>query len=379
MRRTFEYRLYPTRPQRKRLEAALRSCREVYNWGLADRIDAHAKGEKRNYYKQQFMLKALKQQQPWLKEVYAHLLQDALRRLDSAYKGFFRRVKAGQKPGFPRQRSADRYDSVTFQEAGKGGAILEPDGKRLMLSKIGRVKIRLHRPLEGKLKTCTIKKRADGWYALFSCDLNHVPMPRPQDRVVGLDLGLKSFAVLSTGETIQNPRHLKAAEQDLKRAQRIVSRRKKGSRRRAKSKAILARKHLHLVRVRRDWQRKLACDLTSRFDVIVVEDLNVKGLMQKRSQEGRWKDRALHRSIGDVAWAQFLGVLGHKAEWAGVLVLRVPPQGTTTRCSRCGAMVPKALDERIHRCGCGFVCDRDLNAAFNIEQAGRTALLGRVA
>jgi putative transposase len=196
--------------------------------------------------------------------------------------------------------------------------------------------------------------------------------------VVGIDLGLKEFAVLSNGEVIHNPRHLKAAEIELKRAQRKVSRRKKGSKRQDKARAILARKHLHVARVRRDWQRKLTCDLVERFDVIVVEDLNVKGLIQKEGQ-GRKTDKGIHRSIGDAAWAQFLSVLGHKAEWAGVLVLKVPARGTTKRCSQCGSDVPKTLRERIHNCPhCGLVMDRDVNAAVNIEQAGRAALSGRV-
>jgi putative transposase len=378
MRKAFEYRLYPTRAQEKRLDAALRTCREVYNWALDDRKATYTTtGKGENYYTQRPKLKALAVRWPWNRQVYAHLLQNTLVRVDLAFKAFFRRVKAGEKPGYPRHKSADNYDSITFQEAGVAGALM--DGKRLKLTKIGRVRIRLHRPIEGKMKTCTIKKRADGWYALFSCEVDHTAVPRSPDRVVGIDLGLKTYAMLSTGEAIENPRHLKAAEADLKRAQRVVSRRKKGSRRRRKAKAVLARKHLHVARVRLDWQRKLACDLVRRFDVIVVEDLNVKGLMEKRTNNRR-KDRGLHRSESDTAWAQFLGVLGRKAEWAGVLVLRIPPRGTTTRCSRCGAMVPKTLRDRVHSCpACGLVLDRDLNAAYNIEQAGRAALSGRVA
>jgi putative transposase len=375
MKRMFEYRLYPTRPQEKRLDAALRTCREVYNWAIDDRKATYTTtGKSENYYTQRPKLKTLAVRWPWIKQVYAHLLQNTLVRVDRAFKAFFRRVKAGKKPGYPRHKSAERYGSITFQEAGKRGAIM--DGKRLYLSKIGRVRIRLHRPIEGKIKTCTIKKRADGWYALFCCEADHVVVPRPQERVVGIDLGLTDFAVLSTGERIKNPRHLQKAERDLKRAQRIVSRRKKGSHRRAKAKAILARKHLHLARVRKDWQRKLACDLVDRFDVIVFEKLNVPVLIRRK---GLRIDRALHRSIGDAAWAQFRGLVEHKAEWAGALVLSVPARGTTTRCSSCGQEVPKTLFERIHRCTCGLTCDRDLNAAWNIEQAGRAALSGRVA
>jgi len=373
----FQYRLYPTPPQERQLLKMLDACRFVFNWGLEQRKLAWEQNKKTlNYNVQQNMLPVLKTEHSWLKNVYSHLLQDALMRLDRAFKAFFRRVKAGQKPGYPRFKGRDFYDSITFPACGTGGAFLEK--KRLRLNRIGRVRIRLHRPLEGKVKTCTVKRKADGWYASFACEIERNIKPSVVVNPIGVDLGLKEYAVLSSGEKIANPRHLRKAEKRIKTAQRLVSRKKRGSKRRGKARAILAKKWLRLSRARKDWQFKLAHDLVRRFNPVFVEDLEVKKLQEK---PGKGKQaRGLRRSVADVAWGQFLGILEHKAEQAGVRVVRVPPRGTTQECSRCHRVVPKTLKDRTHRClHCGLVLDRDINAAINILDRGRAGPSGRVA
>lgn len=359
MRKTYEYRLRPTPAQERRLLATLDACRHVYNWGIEDRkiLWQYAKCGT-SFYDQSAYLKHLKAERPWLATVHAHPLQDALRRVDRAFQAFFRRVKAGQAPGYPRFKGRDWYDSFTMKEWGNGCGV---DGKRLALSKIGRLRVVWHRPLVGTVKTCTVKRRADGWYVLLSAEIADVPL-RAETTPVGVDVGLATFAALSTGEKIANPRHFRVAAQGLAQAQRVVSKRICGSTRRRKARAILARRHLAVARTRKDFHFKTAKSLADRFNPIVVENLNVAGM-------GRHP--TLAKSIHDAGWAQFLGILSRSAASAGAAYMAVEARGTSQTCSACGTIVPKTLAERIHRCeACGLVLDRDENAARNILKRG---------
>jgi putative transposase len=224
---------------------------------------------------------------------------------------------------------------------------------------IGRIKLHLSRPVEGTVKTVTLKRDSRGdWWVTFSCD--SVPArPLPDTgRAVGVDLGLNVFLATSDGETVDNPRHLRTAEADLRRAQRRVSRRKRGGNRRRKAVRVLARKHRRVQDARRDFHFKTALDLVRRYDLIAVENLNIRGLARTR----------LAKSIGDAGWGQFLHALATKAESAGREVIAVDPRGTSQECSDCGATPDKrkTLSVRTHRCVCGLVLDRDVNAARNI-------------
>lgn len=359
MRKTYEFRLRPTRAQERRLIAALNACRVVYNWGIEDRKNlwqyCHVST---NFNDQSDYLKHLKDANPWLKEAPAHPLQDALRRVERAFDGFFRRVKIGEKPGYPRFKGKNWYDSFTFKEWSNGASF---DGKRLFLSKIGRVRIVLHRPIEGEIKTCTVKRRADGWDALFSVIVAD-PRPSGIDNPVGIDVGLESFATLSTSEQIENPRHLRVNERELKMAQRKVSRRKQGSFRRKQAIQHLRLEHLRVQRSRRSFHFTQAHRLARRFNPIFVEALNIKGMLG---------NRALAKSLADASWRQFLGILSRSAESAGGACMAVEAQGTSQECSECGVIVPKSLSERLHRCWqCGLVLDRDVNAARVILKRG---------
>lgn len=368
-RRTYEFRLRPTQPQERRMVETLNACRFVYNWAIEDRRNLYTYAKySTSFFDQAKYLPILKVEHPWLKEVHAHTLQDALRRADRAFQAFFHRVKVGQKPGYPRFKGRNRYDSFTFKQWGNGASF---DGKRLSLSKIGRVRIVLHRPVEGEIKTCTIKRRADGWYALFSVELEPAAMSMRPANPVGVDVGIEAFATLSTGEKIENPRHLNVNLKTLAKAGRKVSRRKKGSGRYRKAVHHLKLEHLRVARTRKDFHFKTAKRLAERFNPICVEKLNIRGMLSN----SHWA-----RSISDASWGQFLGILSNKAESAGSAVIAVEARGTSQECSNCGATVPKATSKRRHRCGaCGYDADRDVNAARNILRRGWAGPSGRVA
>ncbi|HEX6817156.1 MAG TPA: transposase [Ktedonobacterales bacterium] len=369
VRRTFKYRLNPTPEQEQALEQVLLRCRTLYNCALEQRKTwwERGQGTSATYYQQKAELPDLKVACPEYREVHAHVLQDVILRLDRTFQAFFRRLKAGETPGYPRFQGAGRYNSFTFPEYGNGAVL---DGSVLSLSKIGRMRIRLHRPSEGTPKTVTISREADGWYACISCaDVSTLSLP-PTGRETGIDVGLKVFLIAADGETVENPRHYRRAERRLAKAQRRVSRRKKGSHRRRKAIALLKRKHQHVQRQRRDFHHKTALTLLRQFDVIYLEDLQVRNMV---------RNSHLAKSISDASWGQFRTILEAKAAWAGRRVIAVPAQYTSQDCSgvlpdgsRCMQRVAKSLSVRTHVCpACGLVLDRDENAAVNILRAGQ--------
>jgi putative transposase len=371
MLRTYRYRIYPTRAQGERLRWTFERLRELYNAALEERRDAYRRqGETLSSYSQAAEIKAVREVRPEYAEIHVHLLQDAITRLDRAYRSFFRRIKSGEKAGFPRFRGRGRYRSFTFKDAkNRNGVRLCADGKRLNLTGIGRVKIKLHRPTQGRLKQVTVVLSGDGhWYACLCCD--DVPA-RPLaavDNRVGIDVGITHFATLSTGEHIANPRYYERAQVSLARSQRIVSRRRnKRSGRRRKAVALLAKQHDRVRRARLDFHHKVARDIVRRFDDIAVERLNVKGLARGR----------LAKQVNDAAWAQFTAILSSKAECAGREFIAVDPRGTSQTCSECDGEVRKDLSVRVHDCPhCGYVTDRDHNAARNVEKRAGHARRG---
>ena len=386
MLKTYEFKLKPTKCQKQRLVDMLDAARYVYNWGLDDRVNMYNVAKcSTNFYDQSKYIKELRDQKPWLKDVHVHILQGALRRLDLAFKAFFRRLKNGEKPGFPRFKGMRFFNSFSFKEHGNG---FELQGKRISLSKIGRIRINLHREIIGEIKTCIVKRKADGWYAFLGVEVEE-PKPNPLDNPVGLDLGLNSFAVLSNGKKIANPRFLKKALNEVKHEQRLLDNKERASKRRTKQREKLARKHLKVECCRKDFHFKLASYLVEKFNPIVVEDLDIMGLIRKAVEDKKAGKKICAKSenILDAAWGLFLLRLGSKAANAGSAIKAVEPRGTSQECSRCGAIVRKGLDERVHDCPfCGLKIDRDLNAAINIlkrwlkevEEMGRTAPSGMV-
>jgi putative transposase len=291
--------------------------------------------------------------------IHSQVLQDVLTRLDRAFGAFFRRVKAGETPSYPRFHGANRSTSFTYKQVGNGAML---DNGFLVLSRIGRLAVRWSRLMEGTPKTVTISREADGWYTCFSCaggPVQPLPLTGEETRI---DLGLESFATLATGESIANPRIFRGAERHRRRAQRRVSRRKQGSHRRRKAVRLLARAHQRVRRARRDFHHKTALALVRQYDTIAHEDLQTAHLL---------RNHHLAKAITDAGWCAFLSILSCKAVEAGKTVVAVPPAFTSQACSGCGVLVYKGLSVRWHACPeCRSSLHRDQNAALNILRLG---------
>jgi len=356
VRRTFKYRAYPTPAQGEALHGQLSEACRLYNAALDERRSAwRMNGINLGYYDQANQLKEIRAAGA-VGVANFSACQDVLRRVNKTFAAFFRRSNAGEKqPGYPRFRSRLRYDSLTYPSWGDGCA-LRPSG-RLYLQ--GELKLKWHRPLpaDAQIKTVTARREAGRWFVCFSVEMPE-PEPLPVcDLAVGIDVGLTTFAVLSDGAEIANPRHYRAAERRLRIAQRKLARRKKRSRRRLKARQELARVQTHIGSQRRDFHHKRALALVRGYGLIAVEELNVKGLAGS----------ILAKSVHDAGWGQFVSILSSKAACAGRTLVKVNPAGTTQRCSACGEHVPKTLAERLHNCpACGLVLGRDLNAARNV-------------
>ncbi|MBP2144806.1 putative transposase [Methanofollis sp. W23] len=361
MLRAYRYRLYPTKSQVTLLEQTLEICRWVYNDTLALRKNAWEEEQRSiSLYETNKILTQWKKERPDLKQVYAQTLQNVQMRVDLAFKAYFRRVKAGEKPGYPRFKGKGRYDSFTYPQGPKGG--FKFNGGRLHLSKIGDVRIVLHRSIVGTIKTLTIRRSSTGkWYACFSAECDPAPAPQ-KETVVGIDVGLESFATLSNGEKIENPRFFRTDQKALARAQRKLSKAEKGTPERKKARKIVAHIHERIANRRLNFAHQTSRKLVDRFGTIVFEDLNIIKMEQNHH---------LAKSIADVAWNQFITITESKAEDAGSRVVLVNPRNTSQQCSRCGMIVAKALSDRVHSCPhCGLVMDRDQNAAINIMRLG---------
>ena len=367
MRRTFKYRTYPTPTQCAALHGQVNEACRLYNAALDERRSAwRMNGISLGYYDQANQLKEIRAT-GGVGIANFSACQDVLRRVDKTFAAFFRRLKAGEKqPGYPRFRSRLRYDSLTLPSWGDGCAV-RPSG-RLYLQGVGDLKLKWHRPLpaDAKIKTVTAKRAAGRWYVCFSVETPKPEPLSPCDLGVGIDVGLTTFAVLSDGTEVANPRHFRAAERRLRLAQRKLARRKKRSRRRLKVRQEVARVHSHVANQRRDFHHKTAHTLVHGYGLIAVEDLNVKGLVGSM----------LAKSVHDAGWSQFISILSCKAEEAGRTLVKVNPAGTTQDCSACGRHVPKTLSERWHSCVCGLSISRDLNAARNILQRALAQGLG---
>ena len=360
MNKTLKYRLSPTKHQSKLLQSQLDECRWLYNKLLEERRDSwEQRHDGLSYFKQCKRITELKAERPSLGNVYSQSLQNVADRLDKAFQAFFRRVKSGEKPGYPRFKGFDRYDSFTYTQFGF------QLNDSLHLAKVGDVKIKLHRQPFGQIKTCIIRRQAGKWYACFAIQYEQEPLPK-SDMAVGIDVGLESFATLSTGDKIANPRFFRTDEKALAKAQRKLSKLDKGTPERLKAKKVVCRIHERIFNRRHNFIHQEARKLVNTFGIIAVEKLNVKGMIG---------NHCLAKSIADASWGQFLNVLSSKAEEAGREFVAVNPNGTSQRCSRCHSIVPKGLGVRIHSCPhCGLIIDRDLNASYNILSLGLQAL-----
>ena len=380
--RTYKFRLYPSAGQEKLLIKQLDLCRELYNAFLEQRILAYKTGKRINYNYQQDQIPELKSSFPEFKDIHSQVLQDVAHRVDKAYDNFYRRIgekRKGKniKAGFPRFKSRDRYHSITYPQS--GFRIL--DNGHVMLSKIGEVRMFLHRPISGDIKTLSIKRdRVGDWFMTITVDMRkgysadvrayNIDRPCPDFTIpIGIDLGLKAIITTSDGVQVDPPKLLMESEKKLKRAQKDLSRKMKGSGNRTRARKKVAKIHRKIERQRNDFSHKLSNALVKEHDLIVFENLNIAGMV---------KNHHLAKSIADAAWDKIVQYTGYKAESAGAFVVLVDPRHTSRECSRCGNIKEDLeLSDRIYHCNaCGLTMDRDLNAAINIRNRG-IAKVGR--
>jgi len=359
MLKSYKYQIYPTHKQRTAMQSILNECRWLYNHLLEERNTSwETKQESLNYYKQAVSIPKLKKERGTLAGVHSQVLQNVAVRVDLAYKAFFRRVKAGEKPGFPRFKGYNWYDSFTFPQVPVGCCI--KDGK-LRVAKLGDIKIKLHRGIEGKVKTCAIRRISGKWFACFTAEVEAVTLPAV-NQYIGIDVGLESFATFSDGTKIENPRFFRRDEQDLARIQRKLSKAEKGSKERAKRRKAVAKVHERIKNRRADFAHQRSVEIIKKFDVICVEDLSINNMVH---------NHCLAKSISDVAWGQFSNYLSYKAESAGRKLVKVNPAYTSQTCSKCGHRQKIPLSTRTFHCPCcNLSIDRDLNASLNILALG---------
>lgn len=354
MRKAFKYKIYPSKNQVAILEQQLSEACRLYNAAIHERTSAWQIARKSiSWYEQKRELTEVRQADD-TGLINCGTGQQILKRVDLAFQAFFRRCKQGQNPGYPRFRSYKFFDSLPYQNMGNGCAI---KGKRLYLQGIGNIKVRWHRPLEGKIKTLTVKREGGKWYAVFSVEYDAAPM-EPTGNTIGIDVGIKSFAAMSDGEIVDNPKYLRNAQKELRVAQRAVSRKKRGSNSRRKAAAKVGQLHAKVTNSRRLFHHTVARHIIDNNDVIAVEDLNIKGL----------SGGMLAKDVHDAGWGGFMHCLEYKAAEAGRQFVKVNPRKTSQTCI-CGAAVPKKLSDRVHLCdACGEKEDRDVMSAKVILQ-----------
>jgi len=358
MIKSFQYRIYPNKKQEVILNRTLTTCRNLYNSCLSDRkkqsemntllfkLDIFPWSYPEWITKYDQLNNLTNTKTIFQKEVYSQVLQNVILRVDKSYKRFFK------GSGYPRFKGKNRYNSFTYP--GSGFKIID---NKLNLSKIGNIKIIVHRNIEGTIKTCTIKKDIDQWYASFSCEIEN-PIPVEIKTRTGIDVGLIDLITLSNGEQIKPPKFLRESEDKLTQEQKRLSRKKKGSGKRNKQKNIMAKVHRKIRNQRKDFAHKLSRTLVDTYDLIKFEDLQIKNMV---------RNHHLAKSISDAGWYQLMNLTEYKAAYAGKFVEFVNPAGTSQTCI-CGYSVPKDLSVRIHRCpSCGLVMGRDQVSANIIE------------
>jgi putative transposase len=355
------YRLYPSKSQQRGLDRTLETCRRWYNRCLAKRKDAYETEQRTvGKYEQLRQVKTYKAANPYAGPVHSHVLQTVVQDLDKAFQAFFRRVKAGEEPGYPRFKGKNRFKSFGFKEYGNGFKV---DGRRLKIAGIGRVAVRWHRQIPGTVKTLRLTRKAGKWYAVLACEVP--PEIWPTTGIdVGIDVGLTSLITTSDGEHVEHPAWYRRAQNRLRVAGRRIARRKQGGANRRKAVVALQREHERIANQRRDFLYKLSHRLLTSYDRVAVEDLRIRNMV---------KNHHLSKSILDAGWGLFAAHLISKAANAGREVVFVNPAYTSRTCYACGQLVwHLPLSQRVFRCACGYVADRDENAARNVLRLGQS-------
>lgn len=358
MQRTYKFRLYPTKDNEQKLLCTLDKCRFVYNYLLEQKSKNKLKRSEL-----QALLPKLKKEMPELQDVYSKTLQYENYRLHSNIIALSRAKKKGRKVGKLRFKGKDWFKTFSYNQSGfkitENTAIYDT----LSLSKIGNIPMVMHRTIEGNIKQVTIKHMPSGkWFAFISAENKKPITPTENTKQVGIDLGLDNFVYDSDDNHINHPRCLEKSMKKLCKEQQLLSRKKKGSNNKAKQRIKVARAHEKITNQRDDFLHKLSRYYADNYCFIAVEDLQIAGMV---------RNHCLAKSISDASWSKFIQMLEYKAESAGVRVVKVEPRYTTQKCSQCGETTRKSLSMRTHKCKCGFIADRDYNAALNILKVGQ--------
>lgn len=362
--KAYKYKINPTSKTKKILEKQFEDCRYIYNTCIGIKKTTYEQTKQSlSYYYFQKQIPSWKETYPELKEIHSQVLQDVLKRVDKSYQGFFRRIKSGDTPGYPRYKNKNRYDSITYPQYGNGCYL---EGNILHLSKIGDIKIVLHRPINGIIKNVTIKRTPTGkWFVTF-CVEETPNVLQPNDNAIGIDVGLKSFVKFNNGEEISNPKFFKQEEDKLKKLQSKKDKLPKTSEQRKKLSKKITFLYEKISNKRSDFAHQLSRKIVNKYSVISVEKLDVKNMMEKSY---------FSKSIGDAAWTQFRNLLSYKAVEAGRNYIEVDPAYTSQTCSSCGNRKKLELKDRVYECDCcGLKMDRDQNAAINILTVGLHSL-----
>ncbi len=381
--RTYRFRLHPTSRQCVALERELRLQREIYNAALEERIGAWRKGRSVTYVDQCRELTQLRDDRPDVLACGVTLCRGTLKRLDRAYAAFFRRVKRGETPGFPRFQGAGRFTSLAWEDT--SGWKVKYAGRRLRLLGIGEVKVNFHRPLRGTPKAITVKREGKKWWLSVRCgDVPAAPLPATGCNV-GIDLGVANLVALSTGERVVGPRFAQRVQGRLTLAQQELARCQRNSVRRVRQREVVASLHRKVANQRSDAAHQLSRRLVNEYDLIVLEDLKVAQMSRRPKPKsdpmqpgaflanGAAAKAGLNRSILDAGWGSLAALLSYKAEEAGRTVVLVSPHYTSQTCAECGHVdAGNRVSQAVFRCLlCGHGAHADVNAACNILRAGR--------
>lgn len=362
---TYKFRLLPTKAQATAMEKWLEECRMLYNSLIAQRKNSWECNKKNlSLYDQINTLPKLKQTYPKLKTVHSQVLQNVCIRVDLAFQSFFRRVKQKQTPGFPRFKGFGRYDSFCFPDAKE----IRNSDSSICLPKIKDVKWIKHREIYGNLKTATVKRSHGKWYIYIVTDFTNNKNYEKTGENVGIDVGILSFATLSDGLKIENPRFFEERQKKLAKAQRRLqkSRDSKDKQKIKKHKKVVGKIHEKIASCRHNFIHQTSNQLLKKYDAICIEDINVNSMIKKN-----W----CNKQILDAAWGSFIEILSYKAECADKKLIKVNPAYTSQTCHKCGTRTLHELKDRIFNCcNCNISLDRDLNAAHNIKTLGLQSL-----
>jgi putative transposase len=368
MHRAFKFRLFTNATQDRELGIMLETHRRLYNACLDQRKTAYETTQTSiNYTYQSAWFTQQRKVNSYFSRLNASSGEATMRRLDRSFRAFFRRCKQGGKPGYPRFKGKDRFDSITFPAYGDG---IRLNDNRLRVQHVGVIRCKVHRPIEGVVKTATLKREGDKWFVVLSCNLGDVRVEPSTLPAVGIDVGIENFLTTSDGEVVENPHFLRSDLPALRRSQRAVARKKKGGANRHKATRKVRELYARVANLRREHHHKTVLNLIRCYGLIAVEDLNISRML---------RDHRFGRAIADVAWGDFLTILRYKAASAGVAVMGVDARGTSQECSGCGREVQKGLRVRRHICPhCGLALHRDENAARNILARALQARMGPV-